>query len=236
VTEHVDNVLLPDRQLQAALLAPVRMVLTVVICLAVLLLAFWAVCLFQYFGAWQHDTQALARLFHGAADVMGPGQPLAHMSGWAAWISGWLHHALFVVTGVEGMQHTRVASPAGIGRAIETLIAQAAPFLRVVIVATQVYALRLTLLLGMLPLVLLLYLVARTDGHAERAIRRACAGRESASLYHRAKYARFAALGLLLIGTLCLPVHVDPVLSMLAFAVFTTVLARVQVTYYKKYQ
>jgi hypothetical protein len=50
--------------------------------------------------------------------------------------------------------------------------------------------------LRFLPLLLLLYMVGTVDGLVERAIRRSCGGRESASLYHRAKYLQMAVLGL----------------------------------------
>ena len=55
---------------------------------------------------------------------------------------------------------------------------------------------RFAILLRFLPLLLLLYAAGTADGLAERAIRRSCGGRESASLYHRAKYLQMAVLAL----------------------------------------
>jgi hypothetical protein len=230
-----DTYLMPNKQMAAAMLSPLRTVLTFVLGLSLLLLGFWAVCLFLYFGPWQHDARPLAGLFHSALTTLAPGQPLGHMAGWASEFSAWLHRTLFVVTGIEAMQHAPAVSSPGVARAVETVLAHAAPGFGVVILATQVFGLRLAMLLGMLPLVLLCHLVAQADGHAERVIRRACAGRESATRYHRAKYLQYGALGLLLIVTLCLPVHVDPLRSMLAFALVTALLARMQWAYYKKY-
>jgi hypothetical protein len=63
-------------------------------------------------------------------------------------------------------------------------------------VGTQLLGVRFAILMRFLPLLLLLYAVGTVDGLTERAIRRSCGGRESASLYHRAKYLQMAVLGL----------------------------------------
>ncbi|MGB5103857.1 MAG: DUF4400 domain-containing protein [Steroidobacteraceae bacterium] len=60
-------------------------------------------------------------------------------------------------------------------------------------VVTQLLGVRAAILARFAPLLLLLYAVGAADGFTQRAIRRACGGRESASLYHRAKYLQLAA-------------------------------------------
>ncbi len=232
-----DTILLPNRQLAAALLSPVRLVLTVVMGMAALLLAFWCLCLWLYFSAWHRDTAALASLFDAALRDIAPGRPLAHMGRVAQELTQWLHQTLFVATGLESMAQdpTPAAAASELNRSLGRVIGVTAPVFQVVFVATQVFGVRLAMLVGMLPLLGLLYLVAHADGRAERAIRRACAGRESASVYHRTKYFQYALVGSFLITTLCLPLHVNPVLTMVGFALGITVLARVQWTYYKKY-
>ena len=61
-------------------------------------------------------------------------------------------------------------------------------------VATQLLGVRMTVLVRFTPLLLLLYTIGAADGLTARAIRRSCGGRESASLYHQAKYLQMALL------------------------------------------
>jgi hypothetical protein len=70
-------------------------------------------------------------------------------------------------------------------------------------VGTQLLGVRYATFLRFLPLLLLLYAVGTADGLTERAIRSSCGGRESASLYHRAKYLQMAVLGLGGVGWRC---------------------------------
>jgi hypothetical protein len=230
-----DTYLAPNKQLAAAMLSPLRTVLTAVIVLLVTLLAFWAVCLAMYFTVWQRQLQPLADLFHAALGAAATG-PLAHVADWAHVITGWLHETLFVATGLASWHQLPSALPAALGDGVQAVLGEAAAPLRLLMLATQVYGVRMALLLGMLPLPALAYALTHADAKAERAIRRACAGRESANLYHQAKSMQFALLGGVLMVTLCLPLHVNPLLTMAAFAVGIVPLAWLQGTYYKKYR
>jgi Domain of unknown function (DUF4400) len=101
--------------------------------------------------------------------------------------------------------------------------------------ATYVFAVRTAIYICALPLLLLLSAVATVDGLVARAKRRACAGRESASLYHRAK------LGLSFVGItgyivcLGLPSFDKPAQLLVPVAITMAVLLRMQCAYYKKY-
>ena len=86
-----------------------------------------------------------------------------------------------------------------------------------------------------LPLLLLLYAVGTVDGLTERAIRRSCGGRESASLYHRAKYLQMAVLGLGGVALLVWPGAVAWELCTGLIVVATVGLGRQQWAYYKKH-
>ena len=100
---------------------------------------------------------------------------------------------------------------------------------------TQLLGVRFATFMRFLPLLLVLYMVGTADGLAERAIRRSCGGRESASLYHRAKYLQLVALGL---GGLALLVCPGPVAWELCAALIVIVtggLARMQWAVYKKH-
>ncbi len=102
-------------------------------------------------------------------------------------------------------------------------------------VGTQLLGVRFAILLRFLPLLALLHVVGAVDGLADRAIRRSCGGRESASLYHRAKYLQMVVLGL---GALALLVWPGPVAWELFVGWIVTlagVLARLQWAYYKKH-
>jgi hypothetical protein len=69
----------------------------------------------------------------------------------------------------------------------------------------------------------------------ERAIRRPCGERESASLYHRAKYLQVVALGLGGVVLLVLPGPVAWELCAGLIVVLTGGLARMQWAFYKKH-
>jgi hypothetical protein len=86
-----------------------------------------------------------------------------------------------------------------------------------------------------LPLLSVLYAVALADGLVQRAIRRASGGRESASLYHRAKHLQVVALAAGVAVTLLWPGMLNPVWVWMPIAVLIAGLARVQWTYYKKH-
>lgn len=72
-------------------------------------------------------------------------------------------------------------------------------------VGTQLLGVRMATLVRFVPLLLLLYAVGTVGGLTQRAIRRSCGGRESASLYHRAKYLQIVVLGLGAVGVLVWP-------------------------------
>lgn len=102
-------------------------------------------------------------------------------------------------------------------------------------VGTQLLGVRFATFMRFLPLLLLLYAVGTVDGLTERAIRRSCGGRESASLYHRAKYLQLAVLGLGGVALLMWPGSVLWELCVTLGALLTGGLAIVQWAYYKKH-
>lgn len=230
-----DTYLLPNKQLAAALLSPLRMVLTILIVPAILLVAFCGVSLVMYYTVWDRSVLPLGALFESALQAVGEEGPLTHVAGLAEWITGTLNWSL-PVAGVGEVAELPQGVLAGVDSVLGRLMSQAAVPLNVVILATQVFGLRLALLAGMGPLILLSFLFAHADGGAERLIRRACAGRESANLYHQAKSMQFAVTGLTLMTALSMPFHVNPIYTMLGAAIALFPLAWVQAAFYKKYR
>ena len=107
--------------------------------------------------------------------------------------------------------------------------------IEVAMIGTQLLGVRLATLALILPLLVLMYAVAAADGLAQRAIRRASGGRESASLYHRAKHLQAAAVGTAVLTALLWPAAIEWLLSAIPLAAVVGVLARVQWAYYKKH-
>jgi len=99
----------------------------------------------------------------------------------------------------------------------------------------QIYGVRLAILMGAAPLFLLIWALGLVDGLSQRHIRRTCAGRESSSMYHRAKFFQFAGLALGAMVYLMWPVSIRPEWIVIPLALLTGLLSRVQWTYLKKY-
>lgn len=102
-------------------------------------------------------------------------------------------------------------------------------------VRAQIFGVRLAILMGAAPLILLVWTLGLVDGLTQRYIRRACAGRESSSMYHRAKFFQFAGLATGAMVYLMWPASIRPEWIVLPLALFTGLLSRVQWTYLKKY-
>jgi hypothetical protein len=109
------------------------------------------------------------------------------------------------------------------------------PALQAAMLATKLYGLRLALWLSAIVPLVLGYAVGMVDGLVERSIRRYSGGRESATLYHRAKYAIAGVVGSWLFVYVCLPGEPELHGGMWVMATIVAVASRVQWKYYKKY-
>ena len=107
--------------------------------------------------------------------------------------------------------------------------------IEVAMLGTQLVGLRAGILVRLLPILALLYFVGSVDGLARRAIRRVQAARESASLYHRAKYAQVVVLTLGTSALLTWPRPVNWAACILVGSVLLGVLAAAQWAFYKKH-
>lgn len=107
--------------------------------------------------------------------------------------------------------------------------------IRLAMFRAQIFGVRQAILMGAAPLFLLIWALGLVDGLTQRTIRRACAGRESSSMYHRAKFFQIAGLAMGVMAYLMWPVNIRPEWIVIPLALLTGLLSRVQWTYLKKY-
>lgn len=100
---------------------------------------------------------------------------------------------------------------------------------------TGLFAVRTATYLCALPLLGVGVLLGATDGLVARAKRKACAGHESASIYHRAKLGISFVAILGYVVYLGMPQVEQPVRAIFPLALALAVLVRLQCAYYKKY-
>lgn len=108
--------------------------------------------------------------------------------------------------------------------------------LAVAMYGAKLFGIRMASLILALPLFALACVVATVDGLTERYIRKMCAGHESSSIYHRAKFYAFRLTPPLAgLVYLSLPYSIEPALIFIPTALFTGFLLRTQMKYYKKH-
>jgi len=109
------------------------------------------------------------------------------------------------------------------------------PEIKASMYSVQIIGERLAVLLLTLPLFLVAFVVAVSDGWAGRWLRRAYGGRESAFLYHRLKRGVFLSTVLLWAIYLILPYSFDPRIIIFSFVLIFAILLRYTISYFKKY-
>ena len=107
--------------------------------------------------------------------------------------------------------------------------------IRVAMVGTQLFGIRIATLVMSIPLFVLVYVAALTDGLVQRSIRRAGGGHESASLYHRAKHLQLLLLVTVGAVSLLPPESIDPRSIFAPSVMLVSILGRIQWAYYKKH-
>jgi conjugative coupling factor TraD (TOL family) len=100
---------------------------------------------------------------------------------------------------------------------------------------SQVIAIRAAIMVSYLPWIGFMYLLAFVDGAIERTRRKFGAGRESSTVYHRAKYFQVTLATVVSAAYLWWPGDVDPLLIFVPATLACAALARFQAKYYKKY-
>lgn len=150
---------------------------------------------------------------------------------WSDWITEWFYRKPGLLRPQEGDQKhlgdTERAIQRGV-RSIDFAIGRA-------LLGSQVIAIRSAIVVSFVPWIGLLYLLAFVDGAVERSRRRYGAGRESSTLYHRAKYFQVTFSTAILVAYLWWPGDVNPSLILVPTILACAVMARLQIKYYKKY-
>jgi hypothetical protein len=232
------NAAFHDGALAGVLLSPLKLAFSLALGLIAILLCAWIVDWMFVFKVWPQGIEQLRELL---AQDLANGIALVTQQGDSAGAitapANALYSVVFEATGIHdmGRQFADGAAMSIPDTIVRRSYVAHREGVETAMVGTQLLGVRVAILARFAPLLFLIYVVGAADGFTRRAIRRACGGRESASLYHRAKYLQLAVLGL---GGLALLMWLGPVRWQLCAALgvmLTGALASVQWAYYKKH-
>lgn len=221
-----------------ALLAPLKLVFALTLGFIGILVAAWIVDWIFVFKVWPDGIDGLRSIL--AAD-------LAHALDLAEWQGGvpgavtatanFVYEVVFKVTGIHdmGMRFAEGAALSIPDTIVRNTYLANNEAIEVAMIGTQLLGVRLATLGLITPLLVLFYLITGVDGLTQRAIRRASGGRESASLYHRAKHLQVVLMAISFLICLFWPASVDVRWIGLPLAAMLGILTRLQWTYYKKH-
>jgi integrating conjugative element membrane protein (TIGR03747 family) len=125
--------------------------------------------------------------------------------------------------------------PDSFGGRVQALLGEGSDYLMAAVCATQVYAIRLGVMVCALPVFLLAGLVAAVDGFGQRDLRRFGGGRERGHVYHLARNFVFPAFTLPWVLYLDWPDTVHPAWFVLPFAALFGWLVSTMTGSFKKY-
>jgi len=232
------NASLHEGVFAGALLAPLKIGFALILGLVGIVVAAWIVDWTFVFKVWPEGVGRLQGIL--AADLV-RGIELAEWQGGMSSVvtrtANFLYGLVFGVTGIHdmGLRFAESASLSIPDTIVRNSYLANKDAIEVAMIGTQLLGVRLVTPAMMMPLLMLVYLVAAADGLTQRAIRRACGGRESASLYHRAKHLQVMLLVMSGVLVLIQPVSIDPRLVGVPVALLTGLLARLQWACYKKH-
>ena len=201
-----------------------------------------AIGLYFHFKVWEGQgahpfEQALEQLLLDAISASDVGLLGLNAAYLTLKLSEGAYRVVFVWSGLEGAHFKALAGmTASAGDAtLYRWLVQHTQTVEVAMVVTRLYGAKIAMLAGALPLFLIAYVAAMVDGLVARYIRKQGGGRESAFLYHRAKWSIVMLTGSIVMLLLLLPLNYSPKWILPAMATTIGVLARIQWTYYKKY-
>ena len=227
-----------ERGITGALFAPLKLFFGTLLLLLGLILAAWIIDWIFVFQVW---PDGVARLQHILAEDLALAAQIGHSAGETPHVAertaNFLYALLFEATGIHGMG-VRFAEASALSipdTIVRSTYVGNFDVIQVAMIGTQIFGVRLAMLTMATPLLALVYCVAVTDGLVQRAVRRVSGGRESASLYHRAKHLQVALLVTGAAVALLVPASIDPRFIWVPGALVVAILARLQWAYYKKH-
>lgn len=227
-----------ERGVVGILLAPLKWCFIATLLLSGLIISAWVIDWIFVFKVWPAGISHLQSILE---------QDLARthrlpswcddLASFAVGAANALHSLMFGMTGIQDMgtrfaEGAALSIPDSIMR--ETYIAHH-DAVQVAMLGTQLVGVRLAILTTAVPLFILVYTVGLTDGLVQRAVRRVSGGRESASLYHRAKYGQLILVTTSASLSVLLPASFDPGLVLLPGMAVAGLLVRMQWACYKKH-
>ena len=147
-------------------------------------------------------------------------------------ITYWVKSAyewIFIKTGIQSYLYS------GGNQITGSLISGMWPMIQGVMIGFQIFMIRLSVIILMLPFIVLVMLVSATDGYLEWYRRRTGGARESAFIYHRSKHMVSWSLAGLWFFYLVPPFAVDPIYIFLPAILFLGIFSRLSVQFFKKY-
>jgi len=226
------------RGVGGVLFQPLKTAFACALLFIVLIVMAWIIDLVMVLHVWPQGVEALRALLD---EELARAEAIALKAGFAQGgavaVANALYALVFKVSGLHDMG-LRFADSGPLSIP-DTIVRKAYlayhDWIEVAMVGTQLFGARLATLTMALPVFLLAYAVATADGWVQRAIRRAGGGRESGSLYHRAKHLQLLVAVFAAAASLLLPISMDWRWIWYPAALMLAVLARVQWAYYKKH-
>ena len=221
-----------------ALLAPLKLVFALTLTFVGITLVAWIVDWTFVFKVWPDGIDRLKSIL--AADLTRALDLAEWQGGVPSAVTGtanFLYALVFRFTGIHdmGMRFAEGAALSIPDTIVRNTYVANRDAIEVAMIGTQLLGVRLATLAMMVAPLALIYLVSAADGLTQRAIRRASGGRESASLYHRAKHLQVALMAIGLLTGLLWPATLDVRWIGLPLAATLGVLTRLQWAYYKKH-
>ncbi|WP_051302421.1 TIGR03747 family integrating conjugative element membrane protein [Sedimenticola selenatireducens] len=149
------------------------------------------------------------------------------------------YHYLFEVTRFVDLIHWVTPAPlqgeTGLRPTLHKYYRPTAEFVIAMMQITQLFSVRLAILILAMPVFLLFSLLALVDGLVQRDLRRWGGGRESSFVYHYAKKAALPLVVLAWVTYLALPFSLHPTFVVLPFATLFALSVAVTASTFKKY-
>ena len=224
--------------LAGVLLSPLRLLCTAMLGGVLLLVLAWCVQVTMVRWVWPAGAEHLRQLL---AIELAQGHALAALQGGSTGSiigpANLLYFVVFEATGIHAMSlRFADARPLSIpDTVLRTAFLGHQELMETLMVATQLVGVRMAILVCYGPLLVLACGLGAADGLVQRAIRKSCGGRESASLYHRAKHSQMVVLGLGAAALVLWPVVVEWRLYPVGLVALAAIGARTQWSNYKKY-